>query len=125
MKGRENNMAEINNGLAAALMGGIQTEQEAPAQEEKPKRGRRKSIIDKEPLPGATGEELKKKRKRAKKDPELRKTHSFTVLMTEQTYQKFKRVALAEEVSMNGIANRLIRKYIIAHDIDGHILDDF
>lgn len=116
-------MAEINNGLAAALMGGMDAEQQDAPEVKKTGR-RRRSIIDKEPLPGASGEQLKKKRHRAKKDPELRKSHSFTVLMTEQTYQKFKRVTEVEEVSMNGVINRLIRKYIVAHDIDGHILDD-
>ena len=112
-------MAGKDSGLAAAIMGELEAESAAT----KEKRTRR-SIIDRELLPGATGEELKKKRKRAKKDPELRKSHSFTVLMTEQTYQHFKRVAQAEELSMNGIVNRLIRKYIIAHDIDDHMLDD-
>ena len=119
----DDTMAEINKGLAAALMGGIEAEPEAPAQEEKPKR-RRRSIIDKEPLPGATGEQLKKKRSRRTKNPELRKSHSITVLMTEQLYQKFKYTAEMEEVSMNGVINRLVKKYVIAHDIDGHILDD-
>lgn len=115
-----------NLGLAAAFMDVPATDQEAQEPEEttKPKRRLRKSIIDNELLPGATGEELKKKRTRAKKAPELRRSHSFTVLMTEQTYQLFKRVTEAEEVSMNGVINRLIRKYIISHDIDGHLLDD-
>ena len=96
-------MAEKESGLAAALMGGMGAEQETPAQEDQPKRRRRKSIIDNELLPGATGEEMKQKRKRAKKAPELRRSHSFTILMTEQTYQHFKRVAESEELSMNGI----------------------
>jgi len=111
-------MADTKSGLAAALMGGLEEKPEA----KKPKRTRR-SIIDKELLPGATGAEMKQRRKRAKKDPELRKSHSFTVLMTEQTYQKFKQVAEAEELSMNGIVNRLIRKYIVAHDVDDNFID--
>lgn len=117
-------MAKKENGLAAALMGEAE-EQKAPEKPEAKtaKRRQRKSIIDNEPLPGASGEELKKKRQRAKKDPELRKSHSMTILMTEQTYQKFKRIAEGEELSMNGIINRLIRKYIIAHDIDDEMLD--
>jgi len=110
--------------LAEAFMDIPATEPAEQAEESKKPRRRRKSIIDNEPLPGASGEELKKKRTRAKKAPELRRSHSFTVLMTEQTYQLFKRVTEAEEVSMNGVINRLIRKYIISHDIDGHLLDD-
>lgn len=111
-----------DNGLAAAIMGEV-LEAEAPKQEVKKVRRTRRSIIDKEPLPGATGEQLKKKRKRAKKDPELRRTRSISLLVTEQTYQKFKRIAEVEGLSMNGIVNRLVRKYIIAHDIDDEMLD--
>ncbi len=107
-------------GLAAAIMGDVP---ETPEPEEEKKPRRRKSIIDKEPLPGASGEELKKKRKRAKKDPELRRSRSISVLVTEQTFQHFKRIAEREELSMNGIINRLIRKYIVAHDIDDNMLD--
>lgn len=118
-----------NLGLAAAIMGeGAAAEPEAPAAEvpQKPKR-RRKSIIDKTPLPGAAVNPPAEKqpRHRSKKDPALCRTRNVTVLMTEQTYRMFKRVTEENEVSMNGVINRLVRRYIISHDIDGHILDDF
>ena len=111
-------------GLAAAIMGEAMAAQEATEQEaeDKPRR-KRKNIMDREPLPGPTGAEMKKKRKRAKKDPELRKSRSISVLMTEQLYQKFKQKAEREELSMNGIITSLIRKYVIAHDIDDNMLD--
>lgn len=83
-----------------------------PVQEEKPKR-RRRSLIDKDPLP-----EAKKKRTRRKKDPALKKTYSMTVLMTEEMHQRLKNIAEAQELSMNGIVTRLIRKYIVTHDVD-------
>ncbi len=74
---------------------------------------RRRSLIDKEPLP-----EPKQRKPRKKKDPILKKTHSFTVLMTEQLYQRFKMTAQQQEYSMNGIVNRLIKKYVFLHDVD-------
>ena len=111
-------------GLAAAIMGEVAAATpKATEAAEKPKRRTRKSIIDSELLPGPTGEQLKKKRQRARKDPELRKSHNMTILMTEQTYQRFRRIAEKEGLSMNGIINRLIKKYIIAHDIDDEYLD--
>lgn len=114
----------LAEGLAAAILGEVAAAvpKATTAKPQKPRR-QRKSIIDKELLPGPTGEQLKKKRQRAKKDPELRKSHSMTILMTEQTYQRFKRVAEAEGLSMNGIINRMIRKYIVVHDIDDNLLD--
>lgn len=108
---------------ATAAAGFLELEPEAPAepvavQEEKPKR-RRKSIIDRERIPGGIPEAVEyKKRKRAKKPAELRKSHSMTVLITEETYQRFKRVTEQQELSMNGVIGRLIRKYIMLHDID-------
>ena len=83
---------------------------EAPA--EKPKR-RRRSLIDKDPLP-----EAKKKRQRRQKDPALKKTYSMTVLMTEEMHRRLKNIAEIQELSMNGIVTRLIRRYIMTHDID-------
>ena len=113
----------------AALFTMEQAKKEAAAETpaEKPKR-RRRSIIDREllPEPGELKklkeEKPKKKRKpRRKKDPALKKTYSMSVLMTENMHQRFKRIAEKQELSMNGIVTRLIRKYIITHDID---LDD-
>lgn len=117
----------------AALFTMEQAKKEAAAETpttpeaEKPKR-RRRSIIDREllPEPGELKklkeEKPKKKRKpRRKKDPALKKTYSMSVLMTENMHQRFKRIAEQQELSMNGIVTRLIRKYIITHDID---LDD-
>ena len=86
----------------------------------KPKK--RHSLIERKPLPGEPAVEPKK-RTRRKKDPALKKSHNFTILLTEQTYQQFKRVAEAQELSMNGIIGRLIKKYIILHDVDGENLD--
>ena len=93
------------------------------ATEEISKRKTRKSDIIREPMKGASGEEMKQKRTRRGKPAELRKSHSFTVLMTEQMYQKFKTITENEGVSMNGVITRLLRKYIIAHDIDDSMLD--
>lgn len=113
-----------NNTMAAVFMTG-----EAPAEEnipavEQPKRRRRRSLIDKDPMPGASGAEMKKKRQRAKKPAELRKSHSMTILMTEQLFQRLKATAEAQELSMNGIVTRLIRKYVMLHDIDNDNLYD-
>lgn len=122
----------------AALFTMEQAKKEATAETpaEKPKR-RRRSIIDKDLLPEPEEikrlnelkklnelkeENQKKKRKpRKKKDPALKKTYSMTILMTENMHQRFKHIAEKQELSMNGIVTRLIRKYIITHDID---LDD-
>ena len=108
--------------LAEVLTADTQVEL-TPATEEKPKRKTRKSDIIREPMKGASGEEMKKKRTRRGKPAELRKSHSFTVLMTEQMYQKFKTITENAGVSMNGVITRLLRKYIIAHDIDDNMLD--
>lgn len=101
----------------AEALAGIKPEATLPepaaAAEEKPKR-RRKSIIEKDLLP-----EPKKKRTRRKKDPALKKTHSFTLLLTEQLYERFKATAEEQGFSMNGIATRLIKKYVSLHDIEG------
>ena len=83
---------------------------------------KRHSLIERTPLPGDPAVEPTK-RTRRKKNPALKKSHSFTILLTEQTYQQFKKVAEAQELSMNGIVGRLIKKYIILHDIDGENLD--
>jgi len=92
---------------------------------EQPKaKPRRRSIIDRDPLPGKSPAQPKKKRVRAKKAPELRKSHSMTVLMTEQLFQRLKATAAAQELSMNGIITRLIRKYVMLHDIDNEDLYD-
>ena len=108
--------------LAAALLVDTQ-EPEAVAPKEPQKKRTRKSDIIREPMKGASGEELKARRKRRRKPAELRKSHSFTVLMTEQMYQKFRTIAEYEGVSMNGVITKLLRKYIIAHDIDDNMLD--
>ena len=103
-------MSKTNsNAMAAELLTGLQ-----PAPEKQEARPRRKSIIERpgEPLPE------KPKRTRRHKDPDLKKTHSFTLLLTEKMYQDFKRIAENQGFSMNGIATRLIRKYIALHDID-------
>ena len=99
------------------------TQAEAIPVVEEPKRKTRKSDIIRDPLAGPSGTELKKKRIRRGKPAELRKSHSFTVLMTEQMYQQFKTITENEGVSMNGVITRLLRKYIIAHDIDDNMLD--
>ncbi len=78
--------------------------------QEKPKH-RRKSYIEREPLPEA-------KRTRRRKDPALKKTHSFSILLTDQLYERFKMVAQQQGYSMNGIINRLIKKYVFLHDVD-------
>ena len=107
--------------MAAALVDGIQEQAPAP---EQPAKKVRKSIIDRDPMPGTVPlPPPKGKRTRRRKDPALCKSHSFTVLMTEQMYQQFKKVTENEGVSMNGVVTRLIRKYIISHDIDENILD--
>ena len=78
-----------------------------------PRRRRRRSLIDKDPLP-----ETKVKRTRRKKDPKLKKSYSMTVLMTQEMHERFKTLAEQQELSMNGIVTRLIRKWIITHDVD-------
>lgn len=98
----------------------VKQEQPEKAAGSKPKR-RRKSLIDREVLPGEIPE--KKKRQRAKKDPALCKSHSLTILLTEQTFQKLKKICEQQELSMNGVVGRLIRKYIILHDVDQEGLD--
>ena len=86
---------------------------------EPPKR-RRRSLIDRDVIPETLP---KQKRHRRKKDPALCKTHSMTVLMTENLFQRFKAVAEQQELSMNGIATRLIKKYVMTHDVDLTDLD--
>ena len=95
-------------------------EQEAAAatKEAQPKKRHRRSIIDKDPLPGLIPGTDKKKRIRAKKPAALRKSHTMTILITEQTFQRFKKICEQQELSMNGVVGRLIRKYIMLHDID-------
>lgn len=100
----------------------VKQEQPEKAAGSKPKR-RRKSIIDREVLPGEIPQPEKKKRQRAKKDPALCKSHSLTILLTEQTFQKLKKICEQQELSMNGVVGRLIRKYIILHDVDQEGLD--
>ena len=78
-----------------------------------PRRRRRRSLIDKDPLP-----ETKIKRTRRKKDPKMVKSYSMTVIMTQEMHDRFKALAEQQELSMNGIITRLIRKYIITHDVD-------
>ena len=122
--GKEDN----KNTLAAALLVDEPEKQipaAAPDPEEKPQRKTRKSDIIRDPLKGASGAELKKRRKRRGKPAELKKSHPLTVLMTEQMYQKFKTITEFEGVSMNGVITKLLRKYIIAHDIDDDMLDIF
>lgn len=105
---------------AAGLMGftAEATPEPEATQDAKPKR-RRRSIIEREAIPGGIPEAAEyKKRKRAKKPAELRKSHSMTVLITEDLYQRFKRVTEQQELSMNGVIGRLIKKYVVLHDID-------
>lgn len=97
----------LNNTMAAALSGLT-----APAPEQ-PKKKTRKSQIERDLLPEP------KKRTRRKKDPALKKTHTFTLLLTEQLYERFKATAEEQGFSMNGIATRLIKKYVSLHDVDG------
>lgn len=96
------------------------TEQEkAEATTQEPeKKKRRRSLVDHDPLPEPGTIPPKKKRTRRKKNPELKKSYSMTVLMTPELHRRLKRIAEQEELSMNGIVTRLIRKYVITHDID-------
>lgn len=105
-------MAKESNksSMAAALIGEVMAA-ETPAAvpdppEEKPKRKTRKSIIDNELLEGPTGEELKQRRIRRRKPAELRKSHNVTLLMTEQTYQKFKTILTKETALLRNVAFR-------------------
>ena len=112
-------MTEPKKKTAAAGLLGIEPEQQEAKTEQEPKKRRRKSIIDWERIPGGIPEAAEyKKRKRAKKPAELRKSHSMTLLLTEETFQRFKRITEQQELSMNGVIGRLIRKYIMLHDID-------
>lgn len=106
----EKKKAALENTMAAALSG----LQEPAAEQAKPKKKTRKSQIERDLLP-----EAPKKRTRRKKDPALKKTHTFTLLLTEQLYERFKATAEEQGYSMNGIATRLIKKYVSLHDIDG------
>lgn len=99
----------------------VEPSAEKPAEPTPKKPRRRHSLIERKPLPGEPAEP--RKRTRRKKDPNLKKSHNFTILITEQTYQQFKRIAEAQELSMNGIIGRLIKKYILLHDIDNENLD--
>jgi hypothetical protein len=99
---------ELKNTMAAALAGLNPT----AAPKAVKQKTRRKSQIETEPLPEP------KKRTRRKKDPALKKTHSFTLLMTEQLYKRFKATAEEQGYSMNGIATRLIKKYVFLHDVE-------
>lgn len=112
-------MTEPKKKTAAAGLLGIEPELQEAKTEQEPKKRRRKSIIDRERIPGGIPEAVEyKKRKRAKKPAELRKSHSMTLLLTEETFQRFKRITEQQELSMNGVIGRLIRKYIMLHDID-------
>ena len=110
---------DLMNTMAANLMQNPEPAEPAAIIEEpaKPKR-RRRSLIDKDPLP-----EPKRKRTRRKKDPALKKTYSMTVLMTDTMHERLKEIAERQELSMNGIVTRLIRRYIMTHDIDLTDLD--
>lgn len=76
---------------------------------------RRRSLIDYDPLPEAS---KKLTRTRRRKDPALKKSYSMTVLMTEEMHRRLKNIAEIQGLSMNGIVTRLIRRYIMTHDID-------
>ena len=107
---------ELKNTMAAILSGGLepkQAAQEEPAAAEpvKPKKVRR-SHVEKVLLPEP------KKRTRKKKDPALKKTHTLTLLLTESLYKRFKATAEEQGYSMNGIATRLIKKYVFLHDVE-------
>lgn len=117
--------------MAELLSGGSKPEpvSKAPAAEPakeqaatvEPVKRRRKSIIDNEPIPGKLPP--KKKRTRRGKPEELKKTHSVTVYCTEDLYRRFKAVAIAQELSVNGIITRLMRRYVMNHDIDLEDID--
>ena len=106
---------ELQNTMAAALAGlePKPAEQKEPAAADpvKPKKVRH-SHVEKTLLPEP------KKRTRKKKDPALKKTHTFTLLLTEQLYKRFKATAEEQGYSMNGIATRLIKKYVFLHDVE-------
>ncbi len=117
------NKGKIASMTMAEALAGLQENKKqevepAAAEQEKPKR-RRKSIIERRPLP-----EPKQKRTRRKKDPALKKTHTFTLLLTEQMYEMFKATAEQRGLSMNGIASLLIKRYITKYYIDPGLLDD-
>lgn len=103
---------ELKNTMAAALAGLEPKEEPAAAEQAKQKKVKR-SYIEKVPLP-----EPKKRRPRTPKDPALKKSHAFTILMTEQLYKRFKLTAEEQGYSMNGIVNRLIKKYVFLHDVE-------
>ncbi len=102
---------ELKKTMASVFTQEPELEQK-PAGEPQVKR-HRKSVIEKEPLP----ELPKPKRTRRKKDPALRKTHSMTILLTEAMFQRFKAVAEQQETSMNGIITKLMKKYIMTHEL--------
>ncbi len=111
---------DLKNTMAAALSGlePVQPEaQEEPKEPEAPKR-RRKSAIESTPGVGDVVLSRKQRKPRKRKDPALKKTHTFTLLLTETLYQQFKAIAEQKGLSMNGIATRLIKRYIALHDID-------
>lgn len=101
------------------------TEQAKQEATQEPAKKKRRSLIDNEPLPkpGTEPPPEPKKRTRRKKNPELKKSYSMTVLMTPELHRRLKRIAEQQELSMNGIVTRLIRKYVITHDIDLEDLD--
>ena len=103
---------KLMNTMAAALSGGLEPKQEPAAAEPVKQKKVRRSHIETEPLPEP------KKRTRRKKDPALKKTHIFTLLLTESLYRRFKAIAEEQGYSMNGIANRLIKKYVFLHDVE-------
>lgn len=109
----------ISATMAQALAGNAAPEEkkEATQAEPVPAKPRRKSYVEKDLLPEIKPE-TKKKRQRRKKDPAYKKTHAFTLLMTERLYERFKAVAEEQGYSMNGIATRLVKKYVSLHDID-------
>ncbi len=118
------NKKEMAAMTMAEALAGIQKPQEVnigsgAEEQEQPKR-RRKSVIERVPLPVDVPQ---KKRTRRKKDPALKKTHSFTLLLTEQMYEMFKATAEQQGLSMNGIATLLIKKYVSTHYIDTDLLD--
>ena len=112
---------DLKNTMAAALSGlePVQPEaQEEPKEPEAPKR-RRRSAIESTPGVGEVVLSRKQRKPRRRKDPALKKTRTFTLLLTEQLYERFKATAEEQGFSMNGIATRLIKKYVSLHDIDG------
>lgn len=110
-----NKQKEMKKTMVEALTQESESSEFATESPAEPVKRRRRSLIDYDPLPEAN---KKIKRTRKKKDPALKKSYSMTVLMTEEMHRRLKNIAEIQGLSMNGIVTRLIRKYIVTHDVD-------